>query len=80
MINVYCTFDKISEEYSIPWFAKNDNVAKRNLKIASQRENLPLEDVKLLRIGSYCQEDGTLFDTDNAGKVLSAVEVELKFD
>lgn len=75
MIYVYCTFDKVSEEYSMPWFAKNDNVAKRNLLIASRRENLPLEDIQLLRIGCFCNDDGTLYDSDNAGKVLSSNEV-----
>lgn len=60
MIKIYCTYDEVSEEYSLPWFAKNDNVAKRNIQIASAREHLPLVDIKLLCLGSFDQEKGVL--------------------
>lgn len=61
-MKIYCTFDKVSEQYSQPWFAKNDNVAIRNLMIASRRENLPLEDIVLYSIGCYDSEKGFIFD------------------
>lgn len=60
MIYVYCTFDKVSEEYSMPWFAKNDNVARRNLMIASRRENLPLDDIILVKLGMFNTDLGQL--------------------
>lgn len=63
MIKIYCTFDKVSEEFSIPWFAKNDSVAKRNLKIASRREALPLSDIILYSIGTYDQDKGFIDET-----------------
>lgn len=65
MTNIYCTYDKVSEEFSQPWFAKNDNVAKRNLLIASRRENLPLEDINLFCIGIYDSDEGKLRDITN---------------
>lgn len=80
MIKLYCTFDNVSEEFSVPWTAKNDNVARRNLLIAAKRQNLPLNDIKLYCIGSYSIDNGKLFDTDNPEKVLSQVELVLPTD
>ena len=77
MLKIYCTFDVVSEEYSQPWFAKNDNVARRNLLIASQRQNLPLQDIQLYCIGNFNTDAGFLFDSDNPSLVLSKVELVL---
>lgn len=62
MIKFYVTFDKIGESYSMPFPAKNDNVAKRNMLIASKRESLPLDDIQLFCVGLYDFDNGT-FDS-----------------
>lgn len=76
MMFIYCTFDKVSESYSPIWTAKNDNVAKRNIKIASMRQNLPLSDIILVKLGSYNDDLGQIEGLEDVDP-LKSVEISL---
>lgn len=63
-MNVYCIFDKVSEEFGQPFVMKNDEMAKRSFIQYCSKSEIK-NDLILVNIGLFDNEDGSLTDLKN---------------
>lgn len=55
----YSVFDKAAGTYATPFFAVNDDVAKRNFRFScSKLDNVFIQDLALCEVGSFSIETG----------------------
>lgn len=65
-MNIYCTYDKVSQTYANPWFQPNDIAAMRALRMEVNRADPQnvlyhnAKDFNLMRIGDYNPETGQI--------------------
>ncbi len=83
-MNAYSVFDKTAESFAVPFFAPNDEVAKRNFRFSLKKlDDLFVVDLQLYRIGAFDNVNG-MFVNDYTGvidtgtNVLSEREIEKK--
>lgn len=84
-ISAYSIFDKTAGTYATPFFAPNDEVAKRNFRYSLKKlDDMFIIDLELYLIGEFDIEDGFFLSgvashIIDAGKnVLSEREIEKK--
>lgn len=65
-MNIYCTYDKVSQTYAQPWFQPNDMAAMRALRMEVNRAETNnvlyhnAADFNLMRIGTYNPESAAI--------------------
>ena len=84
-INAYSVFDKSAGTFSTPFFAPNDEVAKRNFRYSLKKlDDMFVTDLELYSIGEFDIEDGFFLSgaasriIDAGENVLSEREIEKK--
>ena len=84
-IFAYSVFDKRAGTYSTPFFAPNDEVAKRNFRYSLKKlDDLFIIDLELFLIGEFDVEDGFFLSgvashiIDAGDNVLQEREIEKK--
>lgn len=67
IVNAYAYFDKKARLYSVPFFAQNDEFAKREFArciFESQGKFSPLADYDLYKVGTFSTHGGLLLSCD----------------
>lgn len=84
-IKAYSVFDKTAGTFSTPFFAPNDDVAKRNFRFSLKKlDDMFVTDLELFLIGEFDIEDGFFLSgvasriIDAGENVLSEREIEKK--
>lgn len=80
-INAYAVFDAVAETHATPFFAPNDEVAKRHFRFSLKKlDEIFISDLVLWRVGDFDNENGVFsnsFSVVDSGKnVLSEREIE----
>lgn len=87
IIKVYSVFDKTAETYATPFFAPNDEVAKRNFRYSLKKlDDMFISDLVLFCVGAFhigmgrllCDTKEDKYQIDSGENVLSEREIEKK--
>ena len=84
MVKAYSVFDKAAGTYATPFFAPNDDVAKRNFRYSLKKlDDLFIADMELYLVGAFDIEtsdfdSGFGYVVDTGKNVLSEREIEKK--
>lgn len=86
ILPAYSVFDKTAETFATPFFAPNDEVAKRNFRYSLKRlDDMFVTDLELFCVGSFDNELGhfdvhadEVYLVDTGANVLSEREIEKK--
>ncbi|QIR82317.1 nonstructural protein [Chicken microvirus mg6_218] len=83
-VNAYSIYDKAAGTFATPFFAVNDQVAKRNFRFSLNKlSDLFIADLELHLVGAFDVEDGSFdndfgYTVDTGENVLSEREIEKK--
>lgn len=80
-INAYAVFDEVAQTHATPFFAPNDEVAKRHFRFSLKNlDEIFISDFVLWRVGDFDIENGVFSNSfyviDSGKNVLSDREIE----